>query len=46
MMGEASIGLLPNGGAYRRKIIDRKGYSVDPVKYVDFRFSKKGAGDE
>jgi putative phage-type endonuclease len=46
LMGEASIGLLPNGGAYRRKLVERKGYSVDATRYVDFRFSKKGAGDE
>ncbi len=44
MMGSASVGLLPNGGGYTRKIIDRKGYEVEPMKYVDFRFSaKKGA---
>jgi len=46
LMGEASIGLLPNGGAYRRKIIERKGYTVESMKYVDCRFSKKGGGDE
>lgn len=46
MMGEASIGLLPNGGKYTRKLIDRKGYEVEPSKYIDFRFSKKGAGNE
>lgn len=42
MMGSASIGILPNGGAYRRKIIERKGYEVEPMKYVDFRYTKKG----
>lgn len=44
MMGEASIGLLPNGGGYTRKLIERKAYEVETTKYVDFRFSaKKGA---
>jgi len=44
LMGEASIGLLPNGGGYTRKIIERKAYEVEAMKYVDFRFSaKKGA---
>jgi putative phage-type endonuclease len=44
MMGNASVGVLPNGGAYTRKLIERDGYTVDPSKYVDFRFSsKKGA---
>jgi putative phage-type endonuclease len=44
MIGTASVGLLPNGGGYTRKIIERKAYEVDAMKYVDFRFSaKKGA---
>ncbi|MFP3681675.1 hypothetical protein SB725_31820, partial [Pseudomonas sp. SIMBA_041] len=44
LMGEASVGLLPNGGGYTRKIIKRDGYTVDSSTYVDFRFSsKKGA---
>jgi putative phage-type endonuclease len=42
LMGSASIGLLPNGGAYRRKIIERKGYEVAPTKCLDFRYTKKG----
>lgn len=45
MMGNASVGVLPHGGAYTRKIIDRKAYEVEASKYVDFRYSaKKGAG--
>jgi putative phage-type endonuclease len=44
MMGEASVGLLPNGGGYTRKIVERKAYEVEAMKYTDFRFSaKKGA---
>lgn len=46
MLGEASLGLLPNGGGYTRKIVDRKGYTVEPMKYVDFRFTKKGGSNE
>ncbi|MGF6978986.1 putative phage-type endonuclease [Paraburkholderia sp. JPY465] len=45
LMGEASVGLLPNGGGYTRKIVKRNGYAVEPTSYVDFRFSaRKGAG--
>lgn len=44
LMGDASVGVLPNGGGYTRKIIERDGYTVEATKYVDFRFSaKKGA---
>jgi putative phage-type endonuclease len=44
MMGTASIGLLPNGGGYTRKIIERKAYEVESSKYIDFRFSaRKGS---
>jgi putative phage-type endonuclease len=42
MMGDASIGLLPNGGSYRRKVIERKAYEVASVTYTDFRYSSKG----
>ncbi|MEX3690643.1 YqaJ viral recombinase family protein [Paraburkholderia sp. BR14263] len=45
LMGEASVGLLPNGGGYTRKIVERKAYEVEASKYLDFRFSsRKGAG--
>ena len=44
LMGSASVGILPHGGGYTRKIIERDGYTVEPSTYVDFRFSaKKGA---
>ncbi|MFP4895778.1 YqaJ viral recombinase family protein [Paraburkholderia sp. EG304] len=44
LMGEASVGLLPNGGGYTRKLVKRDGYTVEPTSYVDFRFSaRKGA---
>jgi putative phage-type endonuclease len=44
MMGRASVGLLPNGGGYTRKLVDRKAYEVEATKYIDFRFSaKKGS---
>jgi putative phage-type endonuclease len=46
MVGEASVGLLPNGGGYTRKVIDRKAYEVAAMRYIDFRFSaKKGASE-
>ncbi|MEX3950591.1 YqaJ viral recombinase family protein [Paraburkholderia sp. EG287A] len=41
MMGEAAVGLLPNGGGYTRKVIKRDGYTVEPSTYVDFRFSAR-----
>ncbi|WP_233869557.1 YqaJ viral recombinase family nuclease [Paraburkholderia adhaesiva] len=42
MMGNASIGVLPNGGSYRRALIERKAYEVEATRYIDFRFSRKG----
>lgn len=41
MIGEASVGLLPNGGGYTRKLVKRDGYSVEPSSYIDFRFSAR-----
>lgn len=41
-MGSASLGTLPNGGGYRRKLVSRKAYEVDECTYVDFRYTKKG----
>lgn len=44
MMGNASVGLLPNGGGYTRKLVERKAYEVESSKYIDFRYSaRKGA---
>jgi putative phage-type endonuclease len=40
-MGENAIGRLPDGrGEYRRKQINRVGYTVEPCTYTDFRFVK------
>lgn len=44
LMGEASIALLPDGTGYTRKEVKRKGYTVEPSSYIDFRFSKKPKG--
>jgi putative phage-type endonuclease len=41
MMAGASVALLPNGGGYTRKLVERKGYEVETTKYIDFRFSAK-----
>ena len=38
-MGSAAVGHLPHGGEYRRKVVNRKGYSVDACEYVDLRFA-------
>ncbi|MGF6641821.1 hypothetical protein [Paraburkholderia sp. MM6662-R1] len=39
-MGDAAIGLLPDGSAYRRKTISRKAYTVDAVTFTDCRHVK------
>lgn len=44
LMGEASIGLLPDGAGYTRKEVKRKGYTVEPSSYIDFRFSNNPKG--
>lgn len=46
MMGEASIGLLPDGSGagYTRKTVKRPEYAVAATAYLDFRFSKKPKG--
>lgn len=40
-MGEASIGVLPDGTGFTRKRVERKGYEVQPTSYIDFRFTAK-----
>ena len=39
-IGRASVGLLPDGSAYRRKVIERKAYTVEAATYVDCRHVK------
>ncbi|SPA17214.1 YqaJ viral recombinase family protein [Cupriavidus taiwanensis] len=39
-IGNAAAGVLPDGGMYRRKVVHRAGYAVDPCDYVDFRYVK------
>lgn len=39
-MGSASIGMLSDGSAYRRKVVDRKAYAVEAATYVDCRHVK------
>lgn len=41
MMGEASVGLLPDQTAFTRKQVERSGFTVEPTSYIDFRFTKK-----
>jgi putative phage-type endonuclease len=40
-MGEAAILDVPGEGSYTRKHINRKGYSVEPTEYMDFRFRSR-----
>ena len=37
---------LPTGGAYVRKLVKRKGFTVEPMEYIDFRFKKTFKGKE
>lgn len=39
-MGEASVGLLPDGREVRRKLISKEPYTVTPEPYWDFRLAK------
>jgi putative phage-type endonuclease len=41
LMGEASIGLLPDGSAITRKEVTRKEYTVAESKYIDTRRVKR-----
>jgi putative phage-type endonuclease len=41
MIGEAAVGLLPCGGGWTRKLVQRKGYEVKETSYYMTRFSKK-----
>ncbi|MGH8266901.1 MAG: hypothetical protein ACRETH_05485, partial [Steroidobacteraceae bacterium] len=43
-MGEAALMAFPDGMAYRRKQVDRAGYTVGPASYMDARFIKDGKG--
>ncbi|MGF6790201.1 YqaJ viral recombinase family protein [Paraburkholderia sp. 35.1] len=45
-MGEAAIGRLPNGGAYKRKNVHRPSYSVDACDYTTLTYSKPKEGKE
>ena len=46
MMGEAAVGLLPDGSGhgFTRKTTKRKGYAVEATEHLDFRFSKNPKG--
>lgn len=37
---EGAIGLLPDGSCYTRKEVQRKGFTVEPTSYIDFRHKK------
>jgi putative phage-type endonuclease len=39
-MGNAAIGRFDDGSIYTRKTVQRKGYSVEPMEYIDCRFKK------
>lgn len=40
-MGDYFLGIFPDGTGYRRKVVNRGGYTVEPTKYIDFRYTKK-----
>lgn len=39
-MGDATIGRLADGSAYRRKVIEKKAFTVEATRYVDCRHVK------
>lgn len=41
MMGESSVGILPDGTGFTRKEVQRAAYTVEPSSYIDFRHTKK-----
>lgn len=41
LVGEAGAVLLPNGQMWRRKEIERDGYTVGPTKYIECRLVKQ-----
>lgn len=43
-MGECAIGVLDDGGGYTRKMVQRKGFTVEPTQYLDFRHTKWAPG--
>jgi len=43
-MGSASIGLLPDGSGYTRRVVAAQSYHVDKAAYVMLRHSKKPRG--
>jgi predicted phage-related endonuclease len=49
LMGNVEIALLPDGTKWRRKMIKRAGYTVEPAEYIETRLirpRKKGDDDE
>lgn len=46
-MKGAAVGRLPQSvGAYRQKVVKKPGAVIEPYSYIDFRYLKKGVGDE
>lgn len=45
-MGDAAAIQFPDGSGYTRKLIKRKGYSVEPNELIDFRFVKQIKGEK
>lgn len=43
-MGNAALLAFPDGMVYRRKQVDRVGYTVQAASYIDARFVKDGKG--
>ena len=40
-MGDSSIGILPDGSGYTRKMVKKRGFIVPSSEYIDFRYRKK-----
>ncbi|MEL7447733.1 MAG: YqaJ viral recombinase family protein [Pseudomonadota bacterium] len=41
LMGDAALGMLPDGTGYKRSIVKRRGFTVDPTEYQTLRHTKK-----
>jgi putative phage-type endonuclease len=44
LIGDAAVAYLPDGSGWTRKLVQRKGYKVEPCEYIDFRHVKSPKG--
>lgn len=44
MIGDTEVAILPDGSRWRRKLVNRKGYEVEPSSYIETRLMKPKEG--